>query len=430
MLPASLLRAARQIEKRAFMTTKRHDKSKSKNRNPTRRSAKNKQPETDLVQTTAESGVVSQLGELPRHPTTQSARQKAVLQLQRRYGNAYVARMLDRPVQPEMNEALSGLSHKVAKPNLVQRDNGETTTTGKSHYDAIQDFVEDSAEEWRLNKDHFDLALRNFHRRMRMASEDEAVPDVTGALVKHVVDNIMKTALGKVETLIPGWAEVKGALDAMTAELARADTARKEVSLRDFMMTTDRIMSKGFEEQIRAVRKGRKGLKKTVDDWSDNPDIQQNIVDSFPNWLKAIKREVPSADQYEAELYVEWVNRHYGQLEGYTTLGRIELKYNAEDRGKYEFESAKVMTPFPKKVASGLNWIMATPSLGMNNVLKLPIRKVVGLYAENIVGGTGYGWAQMDEKNNTIQLPVQPVAKKRWHEMPWAPLEAVKKVSG
>jgi hypothetical protein len=317
---------------------------------------------------------------------------------------------------------------------LIQRDNGSgasgpasASTATQSPYDAIQDFVEDSAEEWRFAKDRFDRALRFFTRRMGMASEDEAVPDVTGALVKHVTDTVTKAALNKLETLIPGWAEVKGALDAMIGELDRAETASREVSLRDFLDTTDDIMSEGFENQIRAVRTGRQDLREQYD--SVPPEIQPLIIDSLSNWLEAIRREVPSANDYKAALFIEYLNRHYGQLQRYTVLGIIQIKFNAERRGSYDFESAKVQAPFANKVASGLNWVMSTPELGMRNVLELPIRKHVGLYTENLVGGTSYGWFRLDEGNHTLGESVLPVARRRWHEMPWEPLQAITRVS-
>ena len=304
-----------------------------------------------------------------------------------------------------------------------------TPTTSRTGYDAIQDFVEDSAEEWRLNKDHFDLALRNFQRRLTMTSEDEAVPDVAGALVKHVVDKITGAALKELETLIPGWGEVKGALDAMVGELDRAAAASVGLRLRDFLMNTDRTMTRGFEAQIRGVRNGRAGLRETYDSLASNPDIQRQFTDSFPNWLARIRSTVPSADEYEGALYLEWINLAYGTLSGYEPQGMLELKFNAETPGTYTFESAKVRSSYANKIASGLNWIFATPSLGIRNVLDLPIRKLVGLYCENIVGGTGYGWAQLGKENDTEMTPVEPVPRQRWNAMPWDPFQTINRIS-
>jgi hypothetical protein len=383
------------------------------------------QPASELA--TAEQDTPGMLGDsLPAHSTAQPMQRKSILQMQRLHGNHHVQQAI---------KANNDQGQRKASLLRVQRDGPDAgqaapaQTASRTGYDAIQDFVEDTAEEWRHNKDHFDLALRNFQRRMTMTSEDEAVPDVTSALVKHVTEKVTKAALDKLETLVPGWGQVKGALDAMIAELERADTAGQEVTFRDFLMNMDRIMTAGFESQVRAIRTGRADLRQTYDSL-DSAEVKQMFVDSFPSWLAKIRETTPSAAAYEAELYIQWVNLHAGQLSGYTQQGVIELKFNAEAPEAYTFESAKVLAPRANKVASGLNWILSTPATSMHNVLDLPIRKMVGLYCENIVGGTSYGYAHLDPENNTTQEPVQPVAIRRWRAMPWAPLEAVKRVTG
>jgi hypothetical protein len=300
--------------------------------------------------------------------------------------------------------------------------------TAKTPYDALQDFVTDAAKEWGFNQKRFNLAMRNFQRTMTMASEEEAVPDYSGTLVKHVTDMVTKTALDKVSTLIPGFAEVKGVLDAMGNEAKRAEKAGEEVALRDFMRKIDTAMTKGFEEQTRKVLKGRKKIWEMMQ--SFDLSVQKDIANSFPNWLEQIKAAVPNFIEYEAALYTGWVNLYRGQIKDWEPQGAIELKFNAETPGKYVFESAKVRSPFPKKTASGLNRALSTPESGMTNLLDLPIRKYVGLYAENLVGGKSYGWAILDKDNNTEQAPVLPVPRERWHNMPWGPLKAIKKVSG
>ena len=300
--------------------------------------------------------------------------------------------------------------------------------TAKTPYDALQDFVTDAAKEWGFNQKRFNLAMRNFRRTMTMASEEEAVPDYSGTLVKHVTDMVTKTALDKVSTLIPGFAEVKGVLDAMCNEAKRAEKAGEEVALRDFMRKIDTAMTKGFEEQTRKVLKGREKIWDMMQ--SFDLSVQKDIANSFPNWLEQIKAAVPNSIEYEAALYTGWVNLYRGQIKDWKPQGAIELKFDAETPGKYVFESAKVRSPFPKKTASGLNRALSTPGSGMTNVLDLPIPKYVGLYAENLVGGKSYGWAILDKDNNTEQAPVLPVPRERWYNMPWGPLKAIKKVSG
>lgn len=358
-------------------------------------------------------------------------------------GSRLLAHELTHVVQqsPEANRVDRMVEADNPSSGVIQRENGGTATAEPAtdeatsepsawqHDNAIQDFVEDSAEEWRHNKDRFDLALRQFQRRMSMTDESEVVPDVTGAVVAHVTKQITSAALSKVETLLPGWGEVKGVMDAMVGELERAAAAQKGLALRNFLMTTDNIMSGYFEQQIRAIRGGREELREMIASITE-PEIKQGMVDSFPNWLRAIQERVPSDEQYEAALYIEWVNQARGMLDGFTALGQIEIKFDADDPGKYDFESAVVRAPLSTKVASGLNFIMETEELSAPNILYLPIRKSVGLWCENIVGGKGYGWALMDENNNTIQEPVQPVAAERWWAMPWKPLEDITKVKG
>jgi hypothetical protein len=326
-------------------------------------------------------------------------------------------------VQPKSVSSLSTSPTIQRDPPTPQGNPAEA-----SPYDAIQDYVNDVASEWGLLAGRFNLALRNFSRTMTMASEDEAVPDVAGALVKHVTSQITGAALSKVEGLVPGWSHVKGALDAMTAELDRADTAKQELALRDFLMTVDTVTTEGFENQERAVRSGREDLVKEYNDLS--PEIQPMFIESLDNWLETLRQEMPKHEDYQAHLFVDWLNMHQGQLRGFEELGVIEIKFNAEEPGIYEFESAKVMSTFANKAASGLNWVMRTPATGAKNVLDLPVRKKVGLYVENLVGGTSYGWFHLDAQNNTTQYSVLPMAVKRWSAMPWAPLEAITKVSG
>jgi hypothetical protein len=299
---------------------------------------------------------------------------------------------------------------------------------GPTPYDRVQDFVRKAGRAWNRNKEHFFLALRRFQRRMQMTSEAATVPDVGGALVRHAVQQVTGGALDKLETLLPGWGEVKGALDAMVGELERADTASQELRLRDFLNEVDTGMTRGFLDQVDAIESGLAELWEIYA--SLEPEIGPMFLDSFDNWLARINEEIPSDDDYEAALYIGWVNSHYGQLRRYTSLGRIEIRFNAERPGDYRFQSATVLSSYSDKVAEGLNWVMRTPELGMPNVLHLPIRKVVGLYTENIVGGRSYGWAHLDERNRTTQLPTLPVARKRWQAMPWEPFEQIRKLSG
>jgi hypothetical protein len=139
---------------------------------------------------------------------------------------------------------------------------------------------------------------------------------------------------------------------------------------------------------------------------------------------------MPAADEYEAQLNIGWVNSYSGQVKDWKPQGVIEIKFNAETPGKYEFKSAKVLSPFPKKSASGLNRAMKSPETGMKSVLDLPIKKNVGLYCENIIGGTGYQWAQIDESNGYGPIIGSAVARRRWRDMPWDPLKKINKVTG
>jgi hypothetical protein len=299
---------------------------------------------------------------------------------------------------------------------------------GPSPYDEVQDFVRKAGRAWNRNKEYFALALRRFQRRMQMTSEAATVPDVGGALVRHAIQQVTGAALARVETLLPGWSEVKGALDVMVGELERADTAAQELRLRDFLDVVDTAMTRGFLAQVDAIEAGQAALWEIYA--SLPPDVGPMFLASFDNWLVRIDEEVPSDSEYEAALYLGWVNRHRRQLRRYTSLGRLEIRFNAERPRDYRFESATVLSSYSDKVAEGLNWVMRTPELGMPNVLHLPIDKVVGLYTENLAGGRSYGWAHLDERNRTVQWPVQPVARQRWQEMPWEAFVRISELSG
>jgi hypothetical protein len=384
------------------------------------------------------------------HPANMGQKARIMMELQHNYGNAYVQRVVERiQAKPVANtgdayQADPGRGEGLATSELtdvvppqavptLQRQKPGTEATEKTErpptpYDALQNFVEDSKDAWYDNQERFNDGMRQFERTMTMESEQDAVPDYTGAIINHVVEYVTKKALDKLTTLIPGFDEVKGLLDALTAEQKRAEKAAEEVSLKQFLQKIDRAMRKSFEKQRDAVRKGRDKL------WSDmkrlDEKTQWDMANSFPGWLKEIRNAIPKAAEYEAALHVAWINSYRGTIKDWKPQGVIEIKFNAETPGKYIFESAKVLSPFPKRSASGLNRALSTPESGMKNILDIPIYKIVGLYAENLVGGTSYGWAHMDEKNNTTQVPVLPVPKQRWKEMPWEPLEKITRVSG
>lgn len=348
-----------------------------------------------------------------------------ILQLQELYGNRAVQRML---AGEQLSVKHSGKTSTVQRESPAPAPTAENEKKGKSAYDQIQDYTEDVADEWVNTKDSFDTALANFFGRFTFATEDEAVPDITGALMKNVQEQITGAAMGKLETLVPGWSQVKSAVDSLAAEAERAAKAGTEVKLRDYMANLRTAMNTNYIEQKRHIRNGRDDLWKTYQSLPD--DVKPDLLDSLPSWLEGVRKEIPTAVQYETEMYLQWVQMSKGMLDGFTQLGRIEIKYDAQEPNSYTFESATVRAPMPKKAASGLNWILSTPDSGYANVMQLPVEKMVGMYAENLIGGTGYGWAILDENNNVRQEPLSKVQKARWRAMDKSILEQIRKVSG
>lgn len=332
----------------------------------------------------------------------------------------------ERGLQQHAMPSLQPHEFPIQKAPPVSAEAGRSP--GKTAYDALQDFVTDATKAWSDNQARFNLALRQFQRTMTMTSEEEAVPDYTDALMNYVVEHVTKKALDKVSQLIPGFDEVNGVLDAFAAEHKRAEQAAEEVSLKQFIQKIDDAMTRNFELQSNSVLKGRAKLWDLMKSYDETN--QWMIADSFQNWLAKIRAAIPKAGEYEAALHVAWVDSYRSHTKDWKPQGVIEIKFNAETPGKYVYESAKVLSPFPKKSAEGLNRALSNPETGWKNVLDIPLRKTVGLYAKNIIGGTSYGWALMDENNNTTQTPVAPVPKKRWLEMPREPFEKITKVKG
>jgi len=365
------------------------------------------------------------------HPANAAQRARMVSELQETYGNAHVQRVIE---QINANAANVQRKHGIEMPMqmanrataslLVQRKKGPTP------YDKLQDFTRDASKAWMKNQGRFNLAMRRFWRTMSMASEEDAAPDLTGALVKHVIDTVTQKALGQVATLIPGFSEIKGLLDALSNEVARAEKAGEELLLRDYMNDLDTKFTESFEKQQDAITKGREDLwKNWIEPWDEK--TQWMIVNSFPNWLGQIKKAIPTWAEYETALHTGWVNLNYG-FKRFEIQGIIELKFDAEEPGPPKFQSAQVKGPYAKKTASGLNQMMRNPKSGVSSVFDLRVRKAIGLYCENLVGGTSYHWVFLDENSNVERTALfTSVARQRWATMRWkTELSNIKNVSG
>lgn len=260
-------------------------------------------------------------------------------------------------------------------------------------------------------------ALDQFESTMSFASEDEAEADVLGTLASKAFDMAVDEMLSfEIPGLgsIPGLSHVKTLYEATTEELARAAKASESLEVGNWIKDQRAIL-------LDWTRQGHTQAKLNqlqADIESDYLEQDEGARQAFFEQLDKVNTHlsgvnVPSPDELEANLYVQWINGHFkgdGKDDSYIEYG---LEYFDET---YEFKYCRVKAPFGDKVATGLNRLLDRGNLpGIQRPFDFQVPKRVCLKVDAIAGGITWDCGMLNSQGKIIHNPVNNNALKGLH---------------
>ena len=141
--------------------------------------------------------------------------------------------------------------------------------------------------------------------------------------------------------------------------------------------------------------------------------------------IASLKAAAPTnIDVLESTFYEQWVNAQYTSI-GNDTSGCIEYRLDYDNDGKtFNFDSCTVQAPGGDKIAGAWNHLLDRGNLVRSETqitkpLDFLVRKRVGLYTENLVGGTSWSFGWLDQDNNEIHAAPDPAAEEGFSSMGW-----------
>lgn len=280
----------------------------------------------------------------------------------------------------------------------------------------IRTFVDLAAEQRNKILSSLLNALAQFETTMSFASAKEAKPDVFGALASKVFE----MAVSRVVSQVPGLDKVKSLYDAATAELERAGKASQSFQVGNWI----KDQRAAIDTQLRGdTTKAKRDLLKAdleTDYLELETDGRKEFFDQINTSIERLSNvSGPSLDEFEAGLYVQWINAHFKGI-GNDAPGCIQYKLEF-DGSSFDFESCAVQAPSGDKIDSALNRLLDRGNLpGTHRPLDLKVRKRVCLFVENFVpGGKSWSCGWLDEDNLIIHEPVHPPARKGLRDPRW-----------
>jgi hypothetical protein len=252
---------------------------------------------------------------------------------------------------------------------------------------------------------------------MSFASEADAQPDVFGAVTSKVFD----MAVDELVSHVPGASQAKALWDAASGELERAGKAAASLSIgnwiKDQRAAIDALVQKVDRDALTSDME-EAYLDKAKDD-------RQTFFEELVGTIASLKAAAPTnIDVLESTFYEQWVNAQYTSI-GNDTSGCIEYRLDYDNDGKtFNFDSCTVQAPGGDKIAGAWNHLLDRGNLVRSETqitkpLDFLVRKRVGLYTENLVGGTSWSFGWLDQDNNEIHAAPDPAAEEGFSSMGW-----------
>jgi peptidoglycan hydrolase-like protein with peptidoglycan-binding domain len=245
--------------------------------------------------------------------------------------------------------------------DLIELDTpGAPTGTGPGG-DAdriIQDYADSRADFEAAIINSLQDALNNFESVLSHASTEEAKSDVMGAVFDKLLESLVKDVfdeLGKVNPWAKAGAYVIDGFKAASDEMKRAETARRSVTVRDWLLRQrEQINQAGWAagDRTRIREELRRQLAGT--------DDAQTFLDGLTGAIQAF-RDARIANRamlgFELTLFETWINAFFTGTRG-PGQGYVVLIFDT-DSDPWELKGTRLLAPEGDKVKDGVGQILA-----------------------------------------------------------------------
>ncbi len=173
--------------------------------------------------------------DMPRHSMGAGLRRQSVVQMQRTHGNSQTIRHL------RQTQARSATAQRVPTQTITFDEptpvTGRVTSLGAGQNAAttINAAIADSVAIVQQFQASYTAGLQNWSDRMRFPADQETEADPLGAMVTYALGKAWDAGLEAVTAEVPGVSQIIGVLTVLKDEYERADRARGQVDLRNFL---------------------------------------------------------------------------------------------------------------------------------------------------------------------------------------------------
>ena len=226
------------------------------------------------------------------------------------------------------------------------------------------------------------------------------LPPILDAAAAHTIDKLNKRLereLGNLDD-VPGLNLLRSCYSAVSAEVARAEAAQQQHTLRVFIHEQRAALSRTVDSDRAAIiadlERGYLG--------APSSDVYLRSVGFTAEALR--EQDAPDIDWWECGLYERWIALHHQHIDNDDT-GCIEITINGDGRS-FGVGAIVVAAPAGERIAGRLNELFAAKKCSRAKPLDLRVHKRVILKVPGVMAGGITSWSGwLGDENEIVFRP-------------------------